>query len=108
MTDRVTKTDEEWRELLTPEQYEVTHPQGTEPPFKGKYYDYSNYGNPESYNKTRKLLYHGSEIPVVFPNIYEGKGPVNLLHITNLSGYTHRYHPLRASYCYPDRGASGP
>jgi peptide-methionine (R)-S-oxide reductase len=34
---KVTKTDEEWREELTPEQYEVLRRQGTEPPFSGKY-----------------------------------------------------------------------
>jgi len=32
---RVVKTDEEWRRLLTPEQYRVAHEQGTEPKFCG-------------------------------------------------------------------------
>jgi peptide-methionine (R)-S-oxide reductase len=37
MEVKVTKTDEEWREELTPEQYEVLRRQGTEPPFSGQY-----------------------------------------------------------------------
>jgi peptide-methionine (R)-S-oxide reductase len=37
MTTKVTKTEQEWRESLTPEQYEVLRRQGTEPPFTGRY-----------------------------------------------------------------------
>ena len=36
---KVVKTDEEWRQLLTPEEYEVTRNHGTERAFTGKYWD---------------------------------------------------------------------
>lgn len=36
---KVIKSDEQWREELTPEQYEILRRKGTEPPFTGKYVD---------------------------------------------------------------------
>lgn len=35
---KITKSDQEWKEQLSPESYHVCRKNGTEPPFSGKYY----------------------------------------------------------------------
>lgn len=48
MTDKVTeklqKTEEEWRQQLSPEQFYVTRKAGTEPAFSGKYWNAKDQG----------------------------------------------------------------
>ncbi|HVF71619.1 MAG TPA: peptide-methionine (R)-S-oxide reductase MsrB [Chthoniobacterales bacterium] len=39
MSEKIQKTDDEWRQSLTPEQYRILREKGTEPAFTGKYAD---------------------------------------------------------------------
>ena len=44
MTDKVTKTDAEWRAQLSPDEYQVTRHAGTERAFTGRYWDSKSKG----------------------------------------------------------------
>ncbi|HEX8820456.1 MAG TPA: peptide-methionine (R)-S-oxide reductase MsrB [Archangium sp.] len=44
MHDRVYKSDDEWRQQLTPEQYRVMREKGSEPPFTGAWWDHEGEG----------------------------------------------------------------
>lgn len=39
MVEKVQKSEQEWKEQLTPEQFKVTRKHGTEPAFTGQYHD---------------------------------------------------------------------
>jgi peptide-methionine (R)-S-oxide reductase len=39
MTNKMQKTEEEWRKILTPEQYHILREKGTEAPFTGEFVD---------------------------------------------------------------------
>jgi peptide-methionine (R)-S-oxide reductase len=45
MPEKVVKTDAEWKQTLSPEQYKILREKGTEKPFTGKYWDFYKDGD---------------------------------------------------------------
>ena len=44
MAEKIIRSEEEWRQQLSPEQYRVARQKGTERPFTGKYYTFKGQG----------------------------------------------------------------
>jgi peptide-methionine (R)-S-oxide reductase len=44
MSDRISKTEEEWKKQLSPEEYRIARQAGTEPAFTGKYWNVHDKG----------------------------------------------------------------
>ncbi len=59
MTEKEIKSDKEWQQILTPEQYQITRQKGTEPSFTGEYHNFKGKGTYRCVNCGKYLF--GSE-----------------------------------------------
>jgi peptide-methionine (R)-S-oxide reductase len=80
MNESKTKTDRDWRESLTAEQYHVLREKGTEPPFTGKYVNTKDDGTyrcaacgAELFSSDTKF-----ESGTGWPSFYEPKNAANV------------------------------
>ena len=100
MIKKIIKSDKEWKEILTPEQYRVLRKRGTERAFKGKYNDHSEKG---------VYLCAGCGTPLFsFETKYDHGGawpsftePIDKNHIDYFDDYSHFTHRIevRCAVC---------
>ena len=58
---KIIKSDEEWKEILTPAQYRIAIEKGTEAPFTGKYWDFFETGHYECIACGSRLFESGTK-----------------------------------------------
>lgn len=95
MAEKVIKTDAEWRELLSEEQYQVTRRKATERPFSGKYNDCKEAG-------TYHCVCCGTPLFSSEHKFNSGSGwpsywqPVSQEAVTTTDDYSHLMHRIEA------------
>lgn len=76
MSARMGKSDAEWREELTPEQYQVCRQCGTEPAFSGAYWDCHDAGTSHGMKRVEVCCKQcGAHLGHIFP---DGPPPTGL------------------------------
>ena len=87
MNDKINKSDQEWKDALSDESYEVTRKAGTERPFTGKYWDHFDDGTykciccgTELFSSEHKYDSHSG-----WPSFFDVSNNRNVLSITDKS-----------------------
>ncbi|HEX2051750.1 MAG TPA: peptide-methionine (R)-S-oxide reductase MsrB [Actinomycetota bacterium] len=93
MTQKVVKSEQEWREELSPEQYAVLREGATERPFTGKYVDAKDDGTYKCAACGTELFESGTkfESGSGWPSFYEAKNRAN---VKLLDDYSHGMHRI--------------
>jgi methionine-R-sulfoxide reductase len=87
MTDKIVKTDAEWRAQLSPEQYRVTREAGTERPFTGEHYRRTESGDYHCIC-CDALLFHSNtkfDAGCGWPSFWEEAVPGSITRIRDIS-----------------------
>lgn len=73
MKEKVVKTEEEWKSILSPEQYYITRQKGTERPFTGEYDDFWEKGEYKCIGCGTELFSSGTKFDAGcgWPSFYE-------------------------------------
>ena len=93
--DKIKKTDAEWKEELTPEQFYVARQKGTEPAFTGKYWDNHEEGMYKCACCGTPLFESGTKFDsgTGWPSFY---APVDAQHIATEEDTTHGMRRIEA------------
>ncbi len=92
MSEKVVKTEKEWKSILTPEQYDVLREKGTEKPYRNAYWD----NHEEGVYKCRACgldLYSSKakyESGTGWPSFWEPIAPENIETRDDSSWFSHR------------------
>ena len=84
----VTKSDEKWRNVLTPEQFEVARKRGTEYAFTGKYHDWKEHGIYRCVCCGTDLFLSGTKFDsgTGWPSFSDPVSPLNIRTVTDTTG----------------------